>query len=289
MESRKFMFSRRGLAALSEVLGSMDGKSIKKLRAILLSISFDQHLSKMLSSDNEDYLAEIIRLVGNLKLSGLDKEVVNVMMLHKDNVNVQHEAFLTLSRLGSYDNIVEICMNKEYNLKLTFRSLIEIMSSYSADKHELCKALLSARDNYIVRTSVKLIGSERITALAPEIEGFLESDNINLVLDTIRALSQLRYKAITEKMIKLLSHEAWEVRSVAVGALASINVDDYIDHFITALCDKEWQVRYNAGSALSKIRNSDFIAKKVIATNDKYAMDMLQYFTQIGSMGRAAK
>jgi hypothetical protein len=203
-----------------------------------------------------------------------------------DNINVQYEAFLALAKLGSYKNIINICTNKKFTISLTFRSLQEIISAYTGDKSELYKALLVSKDAYIVRICVRLIGNERLRALAPDIEGFLDSDNINLLIDTMRALSVLQYKPVIDKLAALMRHKAWEVRAVAVNAVAAIDREDYIDALVTALQDSEWQVRFNAGAALSKVKDTNLIREKIVATGDKFAMDMYENFAQLASIGR---
>jgi len=283
------IFNRRGLATLSEALDVMDSKNRKKLRDILLKMDCGKYLAEQLQSDNEDYLAEIIRLAAELNLTGLVSEIERVMLQFPENINVQYEAFLTLSRLGSYDNIVDVCTKKDFAIGLTFRSIQEIISSYSGEKSSLYKALLTSKDAYVVRICVKLIGVDNIKELAPDIEGFLDSDNINLLIDTMRAFSNLRYKPVLEKMVALMKHDAWEVRSVAVIAVAAIDAQAHVDDLVTALQDREWQVRYNAGAALSKLKNLDEIREKVVASGDRFAMDMFVNFTEMANIGRASK
>jgi HEAT repeat protein len=101
-------------------------------------------------------------------------------------------------------------------------------------------------------------------------------------------LSTLSYKPVAEKIIALVKHERWEVRSVAVNSLAALGPSDYTDQFVLALQDSEWQVRFNAGSALSKIRDGT-IREKVLATGDKFALDMLEYMTDMVEIGGAVK
>jgi len=285
--SKNKIFSRRGLATLSEVLDVMDSKNQKKLREILLKMNCGQHLADQLKTDNEDFLAEIIRLAAELNLVELVDDIERVMILHMENINVQYEAFFALSKLGSFKNIISVCTNKNFTISLTFRSLQEIISSYTGDKSELYKALLVCKDAYVVRICVRLIGNERLKDLAINIEDFLDSDNINLLIDTMRALSILRYKPVTDKLVKLMKHQAWEVRSVAVNAVAAIDAKEHIDDLVLALQDSEWQVRFNAGAALSMIKDSGTIREKVIASGDRFAMDMYENFAQLASIGRA--
>ena len=283
------LFSRRGLAALSDVLGSMDASSAKTLRGILLQMDCRTHLAEQLKSSNEDFLAEIVRLVGELNLKELDGETARIMTAAKDNINVQYEAFFALARLGSYDHIVGICMDENFVQQLSFRSLQEVIDAYTGDKPALYKRLLSSPDAYIVRACIKRAGIERIKNLALDIEAFLDNPNFNVVIDAILALGAMRHNAAAERIAGFLQNERWEVRGAAVKALASINLNAYTDSLIAALRDSEWQVRYNAGSALSRVKDISSVREKVAATKDRFAVDMLGYITEMADIRRAKK
>ena len=281
------IFSRRGLATISEVLDAMDEENQKKLRDILIKMKCGKYLAEQLKSDNEDFLAEIIRLAAELNLVELVDDIERVMVLHAENINVQYEAFLALSKLGSYDSIVNICIKKDFPISLTFRSLQEVISAYSGDKSALYKALLKSNDAYVVRVCVRLIGNEKIKEHAPSIEGFLDEDNINLLIDTMRALSNIQYKPVMDKLAGLMKHERWEVRSAAVNAVAAMDTHANVDNLVLALQDSEWQVRFNAGVVLGKVEDSGIIRDKVAASGDKFAMDMFESFVQLANIGRA--
>jgi len=280
----KEIFTRRGLAALATVYDSMNSKNKEKLKEILLNMGLSDYLAKQLDSDNEDYLLEIIHLAGEMNLRELSDNITQTMIENKGNINEQYEAFLALARFGSYDNINKICMDKNYVQVLSFRSLQEIMNAYTGDKPKLYKALLKSPDAYIVRVCIKAIGLKKIKELAPDIAVFLDSENMNLIIEAMRSLSALSYMPAIEKITTLLKHDRWEVRGVAVQALAALDLEGNVDNFISALQDSEWQVRFNASAALRKIKD-DSITEKVLATGDKYALDMLKYMIDFGQIG----
>ena len=280
------LFSYKGIGVLAEVLYSMEDEHKEALIEILTKMNAAEFLRRQLRTGNEDYLVDVLSMVGDLKLIELDKEISNIILNKRDNLDVQFEAFLTLSRLGSRDNIVRICMDKRFVQQLTFRSLQEIISAFAGDKRSLYSKLLSAPDAYITRICIKQIGIEEITALAPDVARFLSNKNFNVVIDAAKALGSLRYKPTTEKVLALLQHERWEVRNAAVSAAATIDVNSYQDLLITALQDREWFVRYNAGIALSHIEDITEIHEKVLATKDRFAIEMLEYMTQMAEIRR---
>lgn len=288
--SSKEIFTRAGLAVLGDVFAEMDKKDKNKLKTVLLQLDIEKNLAAQLKSDNEDYLIELIHLTCDLELTSLADAVANAMVTHYDNTDVQYEAFMTLSIFGSYDKIIDICKNKDFVLTLSFRSLQEIIGAYTGNKPALFKALLGSADAYINRVCIKEIGSNGIKELAGEVVPFMDSENINLIMDAVRTLSALKYTDAVEKIRTFLEHERWEVRCVAVTSLAEIEVKSHIDDFVKALQDSEWQVRYNAGSVLSAVPDDEGeIIKKVAATGDNFAIEMMNYMKSLAQLGRAEK
>lgn len=285
----KALFDRRGIAILSQVFDSLNEEGRATLRNILFNMDASEHISKQLDSDNEDYLIEIIRLVGDLDLVGLDARISSIMYSHKDNVELQYQGFLALSKLGSRDKIVRISMDEGFVQSLSFRSLQQAVKAYSGDKPELYSALLASPDPYIIRICIKRIGVEHVEALAPAVAPFLDNDNFNLVIDAARTLGMLKYLPAAPKIVPLLSDERWEVRAISVTALAGIDCVGYEDDLILALQDREWQVRYNTAQALKDSPNLADIIQKVTGTGDKYALEMLEYMTETKQIWRRAQ
>lgn len=289
LQNARLSFDRQGIAVLSQVYESLNAQGRETLRGILMRSNAVKQLEKQLESENEDYLVEIIRLVGDLQLLELDKKVATLIYLHRDNIDLQFQGFLALSRMGSRDNIVNICMDREFAQSLSFRSLQQVVQAYAGDKVELYARLFVSPDPYIVRICVKRVGVEHITELADEVLPFLDSDNFNLVIDAARTLGLLKYAPAAEKIAPLLIDRRWEVRSVAATALGSIDCDTYEKDLVRALQDREWQVRYNAAAVLKDSANIDQVRQDVVATGDRYALEMLEFMTQTNQIWRRAE
>jgi len=184
---------------------------------------------------------------------------------------------MALSVLGSDQRLVKIAMDETYRVKISFRSLLEIMKAYKGDKEKLFGELLKSPDNFFVRVSVKRIGAERLRAHGEKIMPFLMSTDDELVMDTIRTLGKLRVSSSEGAIASLLKHERWEIRSLAVTALAEINVLRNAPRFVAMLGDSEWQVRLNAAVAIAQTPGAHDVLREIEQGGDRYATDILRY------------
>jgi len=272
------LLGKANISALNELFAVLDTEPKEALKRLLKQLDCTAFISKGLEEKyNDEYLVDLMRITGTLGIVSLANKITSLIKSNRNNIDIVFEALLALAYMNSSKAFIEICMDKKYIRYISFRNLQEIIIAFSGDKEVLYKKLLSAPDDYVVRICIKRIGAEEISSLVPKTMQFLESKNYNLVIDTLRTISALKYKPASVKIQKLLKHSHWEVRNAVVQAAAAIDTDHYTDSLIEALQDKEWFVRYNAGLALSKADNLENVREKVHATNDKFAIDMLEY------------
>lgn len=270
-------FSKRMLAALGEVYEECAGARKHTVRSLILRLGYGDYVCEGIKTGNIDKLILLIRLVGELDLVGLDRRVAALLYVHRGNIDLQYQAYLTLSKLGSHDLIVRVCKDESFVQTLSFRSLQEVLQAYNGDKAALYEALLASPDPFVVRNAIKRIGMESISSLAEPVFPFLHSKDYNLVLDAARTLGQLRYRPAGPHLARLLSHLRWEVRAIVVSALAELGAADHEDELCAALRDPEWQVRYNAARALATSPNNEMLLGRTLATGDRYAYEILLY------------
>lgn len=285
---RQELFSRRGMAVLGQLLDELNAEDRQAFRAMLSDIGLEEYVGTQLTTENEDYLIEIVRLIGQMQFNGYATTVVDLLYGHKENIDLQYQAFLTLSKLGEYDALVKVCSDSNFVQTLSFRSLQQILFAYSGDKEKLYAALLTAPDHYVIRICIRGIGSGEYQSLAERVVPFLSNEDFNLVIDAVRTLGKLRYEPAFKQIEALLNHPRWEVRGAAVSAIAEIGIAGHEDVLIKALQDREWQVRYNAGGALCNAGDIERVERKVRDSGDKYALEMLEYMLQSTTIWRRA-
>lgn len=271
------VFSKRMLAALGEIYEEATGAHKHTARSLILRLGYGEYVRNHIKTGNTEKLVLLVRLVGELDLVGLDRRVASLLYVHRGNIDLQYQAYLTLSKLGSHDLIVRVCKDKDFVQMLSFRSLQEVLRAYTGDKAALYAALLHSPDPFVVRICVKRIGIEGFSSLAGEIFPFLESSDDSLVLDTARALGQLCYRPAAPHLARLLTHTRWETRAITVSALAQLDAPAYEDELAAALRDPEWPVRYNAARALACSPNIGRILQSTLDSGDRFAYEMLHY------------
>jgi len=279
------LFGKAHISALNELLTTLEPESKNALKVLLSQLDCTSFISKGLDNkDNEEYLIDLMRIVGELGLKSLSDKITGLIKANRHNIDIIFEALLALARMNSSSQFLQICMDKKYTKNISFRNLQEIVIAFTGNRETLYKKLLTAPDNYIIRICIKRIGAEEITALVPKIVQFLDSKNTNLIIDTLRTIGALKYSPAANKVKRLLKHEHWEVRNAVVQAIASIDVNKNIDPLVEALQDKEWFVRYNAGVALCSAKDFITVRSKVGATNDKFAIEMLEYISTMNEL-----
>lgn len=276
MKSTRLLTKKR-LLVVSESFESGDESRAQILRSLLLEVGYAGFISRQINAKNEAVLISAIRLAGFMGLGELSPRVSETVYIHKKNIDIQYQGFLTLSLLGAYEQIVAIGMDGGFVHTLSFRSLQEILKAYTGDKSALYETLLHSPDSFVVRICIKRIGVERFTHLVEKIMPFLESGDDNIVMDAARALGQLRSRDSAPGLAALARRERWEIRSIAVEAIGSIDCDEYESVLTNALHDREWQVRFHAANALKDSRNIDNVICAIKDSEDKYAYEVLDY------------
>ncbi|MDL2225088.1 HEAT repeat domain-containing protein [Eubacteriales bacterium OttesenSCG-928-M02] len=273
-------FSRNSLIIFASLMERSDIYEKERIREMMLAMGYEEYVTKQLGTRDMGYLILMLRMVGELRLEEQADNVKKMLYTHKNETDLQYQGLLTLSVLGAYDSIVSIAMDESFVQSLSFRSLQEIFKSFSGDKEMLYSALLDSPDTFIRRIAIKRIGAEGFTRLADRIIPYLDENNYNVVIDTARSLGQLKAQQAAPDIAELLTHTQWEVRAVAVAALASIDIVRWEKQVVLALSDPEWTVRNNAAAALSKTPYADRILLDVVESGDKYAFEVLKYMME---------
>lgn len=282
------LFSPKGLAELLHLMNSMTEEACKAMQMLLKNLKYESFISRQLEIEDADYLAKVARMVSAMNLTELDWRVSRLLYLYPNHIGVQYEALMALSRLGSTETLIQVCMDKNFAQCLSFRSLQEILGAYTGSKPQLYSYLLYAPDAYVSRTCLKLIGTFKITQLAHEVEDkLLEQKDYNLLADTIRCLGQLCHAPSVDKIAALANHTKWEVRAIVATCLGQIKPTTNAWLLAQMMQDEEWQVRYNAALALKHAGLLAQIEPQVKAGADAFAMDMLKYMQQIDPLWRA--
>ncbi|MDR1619949.1 MAG: HEAT repeat domain-containing protein [Clostridiales bacterium] len=272
--------SKTGIEVFTGVL-SGGGEALSLIvRDMVMYTGYDVYIRKQLQTTDAVYCTLVIKLVGELRLQGCSRQIVRFLYNNTDDTDVEYVGLMTLSLLGETNELIKICLDKNFTQRLSFRSLKEVFKHFSGDKDALCAALIQAPDNYIKRVALNLVGDSAVAALTDTVADLLDSDDMNILIDAIRTIGQLQYRRAVPRLTGLMKHDRWEVRNAVVRALANIDVNENASIIINGLQDSEWWVRYNAAMMLMDCVYLPKIQQAVALSSDRFAGEILHFAMQ---------
>ena len=274
--------SNRGAIAMTIVVDEITDSRRELLRNIILQDEwYMEHIRNKLRSRNCDWVGVYTKLTAELRLTGFEDEVMANLHRWPKQADNQEIGLLAMFTCGSLDKLLTLFADPEFHLILSFRSLQELFACYTGDHRELCRELLGkSPDNYVTRACIHEIGNMDTDELCPLIIPYLQSDNINVLIDSIRSLGKLRYAEAAESIRQFTHHPQWSVRSTAATALARISPDSCYEDLLRCLCDREWWVRFHAAEALYKLPGHPDLMSDVQALGDRFAYEMMLYIVE---------
>ncbi len=276
--------SNLGTIALTVVVEEVDREKKDRLRGIIERDDwYTAHMHAKMRSRNEDAVGVFTKLIADLQVSGFEEDVYANLYHKKTRVETQEISLLALFACGCRDKLIHVFSDPNFNLVLSFRPVQELFMHYTGDHQDLYGELLEHYcDGYVLRSCIHGIGAEGFEKLCPLVMPYLDSDNMNLVTESIRTLGRLHYGPALEKIRAYTSHETWWIRSAAVTALAGISPDTCFSDLMRCLCDKEWWVRLHAAEALNSLPGHPDLLEEVAALEDRFAYDMMSYIRERG-------
>ena len=274
--------SNRGAIAMTIVVDEVTETQRDLLRKIILQDAwYMEHIRRKLHARNCDWVGVFTKLTAELKLKGFEDEILANIHRWPKQADNQEISLLALFMCGSRDKLFALFSDPSFRLILSFRSLQELFACYAGDHRELCRNLLGkSQDLYITRACIREIGNEHMTDLCSLIVPYLESENVNILIDSIRALGKLNYTAAAEQIRGYTQHPQWSVRSTAATALAELAPENCYTDLLRCLCDREWWVRFHAAEALYTLPGHPDLMTDVQALGDRFAFEMMRYIKE---------
>ena len=274
--------SNRGTIALSIVVEEVNQEKKDKLRGIIMRDSwYIEHMHKKLHSRSDERVGVFTKLIADLQVPGFEDDVYANLYRWKSKAETQEISLLALFVCGCEEKLLSLFYDPGFPLILSFRQVQELFTFYSGDHQELYRRLLGTDcDNYVIRACIHGIGTEGCEELSPLVAPYLDSDNINLIIESVRTLGKLCYEPALERIRELTSHQVWNVRSTAATALAAISPETCYDDLLRCLCDREWWVRFHAAEALDSLPGHADLMEDAASLGDRFALDMMRYIRE---------
>lgn len=230
-------------------------------------------LIKRLLSKKDYIKALACRQLGDLRLHSTEPQICN--LINSKNNNVIYNVLLALAKLGDLKNLAQILTSNSRNINISFRAIIEVVEEFRGSKEDLFKETIDPSDDYLRGILIKAAADGQYEGLSSYYVKYLSSDNMNLKIACLRALSGLQNPAYEQHMIDMLEAEEWEVRAAAAKGLEKIGTSQSFEPLLKIASDKEWWVRHNAASTLVAIPGGMEYAQQIIDGEDQYARDAI--------------
>lgn len=230
-------------------------------------------LIKQLSSKRDSIKALACRQLGDLRLHSTEPYICQLM--DSNNNNVMYNVLLALAKLGDLNNLAHMLVSNSGNIHISFRAVIEIVEEFKGSREDLFKKTIESGDDYLRGILIKAAADGRYEGLSSYYVKYLSSDNTNLKIACLRALSELSNSAYEQNVIDMLDDEEWEVRAAAAKGLDKIGTSRSVEPLVKMISDKEWWVRHNAATTLVSIPGGKKHAQQILDGNDKYASEAI--------------
>ena len=234
-----------------------------------------KQLIKDLSSNNDFVVSAACRYVGELHITGMEENLLE--LVEYANGDVIYNILLSLSKLGSKDGVKVILTQYEKRLNLSNRAIVEILECYTGSKEDLIISIIDLCNNYIRGIIIKAAASYKFSGMKEYYIKYMGSEDKNLKIACIRALSSLKDYSVEEQLIASLYDKEWEVRAAAAKELEQVGSSLSFPALEKAISDSEWWVRRNAANTLVVINGGREYAAKIIHGSDRYAKDAIRY------------
>lgn len=228
-------------------------------------------LLKRLRSDNVYINSLACRYLGELKLKGMEANIIE--LISSKNNDVIYNVMLALAKLGDMKGLVHILINESKHINLSHRAIIEVISVFNGSKEDLFKNTFDLSDDYIKGVLIKATADYRIEGLSEYYINYLSSEDKNLRISSIRALCELNNQDYEDYIISRLHDNDWEVRAAAAKGLVKLGTRKCFMDLGKATGDSVWWVRQNAASTLIHLPGGTEYAYNIINGDDEFARE----------------
>ncbi len=286
----KAIYTLNGLRALETISKKMTPEQIYALNEALSNEKFFKFVKKNLNSKHQSNAILTTKLIIALRFEQFTEDIVYNLKRWNDNSEAQQISLLALFVNGCKDELVELMSDSSFKLLISFRTSQELVASFSGDKIDFYNTLINCNcDNYIKRACIQIIGNENIVQLSEEILKFIDSENLNLLISSIKTLGNLKYTPIKERLVVMLQDANWEITCAIVETLAKIDPINSYEIIFPFIFHEEWWVRFRTSEALALLPDNERLLRDVKLSQDKYAIEMVSYMLERKKLMKAGE
>lgn len=230
-------------------------------------------LFKQLRSKQDDNKALACRQLGDLRIYAAGPHISK--LINSKNNNVVYNVLLALTKLGDLNNLAHILVTNSRNITISSRAVIEIVEEFKGAKEDLFKQAIDLSDDHLRGILIKAAAMGQYEGLSHYYVKYLNSEDVNVRIACLRALSELKNPKFEQLLIGMLEAKEWEVRAAAAKGLQHVGTSSCFGPLVKMASDKEWWVRRNAASTLVSIPGGKEYAMKMLSGKDQFALDAI--------------
>lgn len=238
-------------------------------------------LMKLLTSNDSNKQALACRYIGDLRIASMKESMYKLN--NSSHNDVIYNQLLALAKIGDLEGLSTNLSANSGNINLSFRAVVEVINSFEGSKEQLIKETIELSDDYMKGILIKASADNDCKGLIDSFVKYSTSDNKNLRIACVRAISDLKDAENEQYVIDMLDDKDWEVRAAAAKSLEKLGTDKSFEALGKTVNDSEWWVRQNAASTLIAIPGGREYADVIINGEDKYARDAISGALQMSS------
>lgn len=291
----------KNLIAFDRILGARNGEIrepweaeyVRCFQPVLLSLAMAYEKQNAVNAAYFSYFLSRYMEEKHMPIHSLQDILLEYV--RRDNLYCQVNALQALYRFGSAEHILRALLIQDAgSVFLHEKILTEGLLTFTGDHSELVRLLWDNLDRFSEHTQLAVSNYIRFQTgeLCGEMLGVLQDGKRGkeLRLSAIRYFGRYFYEPAREPLLALASlrdPEQWEYVTVSVSALSRYPGERTVAVLKQALHSANWYVRFDAAASLEALRVDIAELTDILAGNDRYAREMLQYRMESGRMRKA--
>ena len=226
-------------------------------------------------------------------------QIQQVMLsyLKRDSLYCRINAWKALCSFASPGVLTEalVELSRDPNAQLHEKVLTEALLTYKGDTEALIGCLLDGLDRFSPQIQRAVLDYIRFRsgAYRRPMEEILRDPRRDkeLRLSAIRYFGRYPEPEVQGLLLELLQDTdplRWEYAAISASALARYPGQEVVDALLQAMHSSNWYIRYNASASLEAHGLSYEEMLQILAGDDRYAREMLQYRLEAKRMEEAA-
>lgn len=230
--------------------------------------------------------AEATRKAGKLKLTCLEEIITE--NLFSDNYDLWMTSARALSFMNQHKLLILFFMKNEKKIpKWSVMRMVDMFKNISEADCQFLIANFDELSPIYQGLLIEVLGKRKIMFALHHIEAFLESENFELRLKSMKAIAELGITSQSAKVKNLLTSESWIEKVNSILIIKNCNIKEALNDIAALVSDQNWWVRYRAAEALFSFGERGITTLEHIKYfhKDSYARDMAERILLDKSLG----